>query len=99
MVMQGGKLGIVDKAVGAALSHGQAEDPQTVADIRAQKILIGGLSTTFPSLRIVGEEGDIHIEDVYRVKVDDTIISPTLFQGLQEKQLVTQDITVWIGTH
>lgn len=46
-VMSGGELGVVDKGV---------DDPQTEADRRAQRCIVGHLQRQFPRLRIIGEE-------------------------------------------
>ena len=54
-------------------------DPQTVADIRSQKRIIGSLKAAFPGLTVVGEEGNLSIDtkiDVVNPRFD--MCEPTL---------------------
>ena len=69
-IYQSGHLGAVDKSnpntapsdtnqATAAAPFGTIDDPQTLADIASQKIILGSLARAFPGLRLVGEEGDV----------------------------------------
>ena len=69
-IYQSGHLGAVDKSnpntapsdTNQATSDapfGTIDDPQTLADIAAQKVILGSLARAFPGLRLVGEEGDV----------------------------------------
>ncbi|EDQ92968.1 uncharacterized protein MONBRDRAFT_22257 [Monosiga brevicollis MX1] len=63
-VARGGQLHAVDKALdegheGTAEEPSQCEDPQTMADRRAQTLIVGSLQQAWPELQIVGEEEGI----------------------------------------
>jgi 3'(2'), 5'-bisphosphate nucleotidase len=78
------------------------EDPQTVADLRAQKLLIGSLHRLMPKLCIIGEEGDLEI-DVERETViprDSYLDSNAALINSLPKSLThvpMDDIVVWVG--
>ena len=69
-IYESGHLGAVDKSnpntapsdtnqVTVDSPFGTIDDPQTLADIASQKIILGSLARAFPGLRLVGEEGDV----------------------------------------
>ena len=71
-VFASGQLGAIDKAAPAPPSAASASsspsssasastltDPQTLADLAAQRLIVSSLARAFPGLRIVGEEGDL----------------------------------------
>ena len=69
-IYESGHLGAVDKSnpatapsdtnhATADAPFGSIDDPQTLADIASQKIILGSLARAFPGLRLVGEEGDV----------------------------------------
>jgi len=69
-IYESGHLGAVDKSnphtapsdtnrATADNPFGTIDDPQTLADIASQKLILGSLAHTFPGLRLVGEEGDV----------------------------------------
>lgn len=96
-----GKVPAADKtkgetALNSSSSSTNVEDPQTIADIRAQKLLVGSLEQAFPGLKIVGEEGKLEIDkdDIYSPKLThfDSISFPKEYEHLS-----LQDLTVWIG--
>ena len=71
-IYESGHLGAVDKSnpatqpsdtneATAAAPFGTIDDPQTLADLAAQRLVLGSLARTFPGLRLVGEEGDVPV--------------------------------------
>jgi len=76
-----------------------AVDPQTEADLQSQKLIIGSLAKAFPSLKIVGEEGDLKIEESDIIKVDTARLDSyaSSFKNLPYSPVLAEDVTVWIG--
>jgi len=72
-----------------------AADPQTVADLLSQKMIVGSLRAQFPGLTVVGEEGDLEItaDDLQTCRVD-LIDKHQLPQDLQRVDM--KDVVVWI---
>ena len=69
-IYESGHLGAIDKsnpstapsnrnAATASSPFGSIDDPQTLADLASQRLILGSLAATFPGLRLVGEEGDV----------------------------------------
>jgi len=58
-LLERGELGVNDKAGqvrAAGTPEGQATDPQTMADLEAERVICGGLAAAFPGLQLLGEE-------------------------------------------
>lgn len=94
-VFHSGQLNAIDKANPG--NHSQhLLDPQTEADLRSQKLIIGSLTAAFPGLTIVGEEGNLQIDqkDVVPPQQDlleDLAIPPNL------ECIPIEELCVWIG--
>jgi hypothetical protein len=67
-IFDSGNLGAIDKDDGSDPSasannndarFGTIVDPQTLADLESQRIIIGNLARLWPGLTIVGEEGEL----------------------------------------
>ena len=70
------------------------EDPTTLADEMAQKLIIGSLQKQFPNLRVCGEEGDLKCEE-------SDIIDPNLEFDMEipekYKNISIEELVVWVG--
>lgn len=113
-IFDSGDLGAIDKDVSGATGRGQLQtppnasggidfgaiaDPQTLADLESQRIIIGNLLRIYgPDLRIVGEEGELENTKgeglLYREVRTDRFADEQFPEEL--KQLETKDITLWI---
>uniref|UniRef100_A0A7S1SR38 3'(2'),5'-bisphosphate nucleotidase 1 n=1 Tax=Tetraselmis chuii TaxID=63592 RepID=A0A7S1SR38_9CHLO len=83
-------------------------DPQTLADLAAEKCIINGLARAFPGLTVVGEEGlatsDSGAEDVVDEGSGPTTLKfiPTLFEDgmvpadLLDTSIQLEDVCVWV---
>ena len=70
------------------------QDPTTVADEMAQKLIVGSLQRVFPSLKVCGEEGDLKVEK------DEVVIPDTKFDmkvPSQYANIKVVDLVVWVG--
>ena len=70
------------------------QDPTTVADEMAQKLIIGSLQKVFPTLKVCGEEGDLKVEE------GDVCIPDTKFDmrvPSQYENIKIEDLVVWVG--
>jgi 3'-phosphoadenosine 5'-phosphosulfate (PAPS) 3'-phosphatase len=104
-VFHSGNLGAIDKAN----KHKQEkqklemiEDPQTLADIRGQQVIVGVLGKLFPSVRLIGEEGELMESGDVDDGVDEIIenLKMEQYRGRfsdELKTLVAKDLIVWIG--
>ena len=70
------------------------EDPMTLADEMAQKLIIGSLQKKFPNLRVCGEEGDLKCEE-------SDIVEPNLKFDMEipekYKNISCEELVVWVG--
>lgn len=95
-VFEKNDLQAVDKAGG---SSKDLQDPQTIADTNAQRLIVGSLRNTFKGLEIIGEEGDLEISpsdtvplNIGSLKVEqyESILSDT------QRYLEKSQIVLWI---
>ncbi|ETO12216.1 3'(2'), 5'-bisphosphate nucleotidase 1 [Reticulomyxa filosa] len=102
-IFESGDLGVVDKGDDdkklSASEQAKALDPQTAADRRAQKLILGSLKKKFPHLCVLGEE------EVEKNIQSEFIIDPstTLPVSLDRKKVPshyfhvsTDDLVVWV---
>ena len=85
-----GELGIVEKT--------GADDVQTAADRSAQDCILGSLITQFPQLKVVGEEGDLDMNQVSQdmiVRSVDEEVMKTECPG-EWSSVSMGDLTVWV---
>lgn len=94
-VLASGNLNAIDKRNPDAVGSSRLIDPQTEADLRSQKLIIGSLTAAFPGLRIVGEEGELQIDqkDIIQPRTD--LISDPFPADLEDLPL--EELCVWIG--
>ncbi|KRW99652.1 hypothetical protein PPERSA_03453 [Pseudocohnilembus persalinus] len=74
------------------------DDPMTVADVKAQTLIIKALRKFWPSIQIVGEE-DIEYEgdlgfDVNKINLN--LVQESFFNQKQDTTLNLDDIIVWV---
>ena len=79
-------------------------DPQTIADVQSQKLIVGSLRNVFPRLTVVGEEGDLSYEQedtiIPRLNLLDASPLVTAADASQPHPLRSvdvNDVVVWIG--
>lgn len=100
-VMESGNLDVVDKSnEKKAVDDGEeADDPQTIADIRAQKLIVSSLKKAFPTVRLVGEEGELATTDKHISKNINPKSLESELSSLPEDIAVVEarDLVVWIG--
>lgn len=87
-ILKGGTFRTIDKAN----SGGVLEDPQTIADVNAQKIIVGSMRKAFPGLNIIGEEGKLKCMDDHTIDVD-----LNFFPQADETYMVDiKDLILWV---
>jgi len=73
-------------------------DPQTEADRASQKCIIGSLLRVYPTLKIIGEEEDVHLDDVkeefIEISQDVAVLSKTCPEDLSSVK--PEEVTVWV---
>eukprot|EP00028_Trichosphaerium_sp_Am-I-7-wt_P015702 CAMPEP_0168512678 /NCGR_PEP_ID=MMETSP0405-20121227/2955_1 /TAXON_ID=498012 /ORGANISM="Trichosphaerium sp, Strain Am-I-7 wt" /LENGTH=290 /DNA_ID=CAMNT_0008531255 /DNA_START=44 /DNA_END=912 /DNA_ORIENTATION=+ len=69
------------------------DDPMTIADLRAQQLIAGGLIAQWPNIRIIGEEDTEPTKDA--PKPNTSTLASTDF-GSFEKLVPLEDVTVYI---
>lgn len=102
-IFDSGSLGTIDKDKQDQVASSVAAnvvDPQTLADLESQRIIIGNLQRIYgPALRIVGEEGELdnaagpdgaRLHEVSRDKFKDVPFPAEL------KAIPIADLTLWI---
>lgn len=106
-IYEGGDLKAIDKstpgsAPSTTVDNADKEkmdklgDPQTLADTEAQKLLVGSLSKLFPSLTIIGEEGEQHFDSTftpYPAKLD--LLNSIEFPH-EYATIPIEDLVLWI---
>jgi len=99
-IFASGDLKTVDKSNPSSASSSNAlviDDPQTVADLRSQRMLVGSLRRLWPALTIVGEEGDLEIPPSAPVAARTNLFDQHLPKvPLELLQVPLSDIVVWI---
>lgn len=88
----------VDLQVKDKSSSLEAMDPQTIADLRSQEVIVGSIKKAFPGLRLVGEEGDIPV-NADAIKDLDTCLLDEYRTELESKvdcTLEQDDLCIWI---
>eukprot|EP01083_Nonionella_stella_P208425 756384_1 len=98
-VHQSGDLQAIEKDLSADVTSSDISDPQTIADRRAEKLIVGCLSRAFPNVTLIGEEGTEANSDSseHAPSVEEARLSD--FQSkFPERWLAvpTEDVTVWI---
>ncbi|BES90308.1 Inositol monophosphatase family [Nesidiocoris tenuis] len=87
--MAKGELGIVEKG---------KNDLQTLADSSAQKCIIAALTKCYPKATIIGEEGQLALDDVPEewtdISPNDEILKRTCPKDLETVK--EEDITIWV---
>lgn len=105
-IYESGQLGAVDKSnpsaaptdsnpATASAPFGSIDDPQTLADLASQRIILGSLQHTFPGLRLVGEEGDIPISPADLVAPKLSLVEAGRFPE-QLRRVELERVTVYI---
>ena len=99
-VFTSGHLGTTDKAAPTSSSSSissttEATDPQTLADLAAQRLILSSLSHAFPGLRIVGEEGDLLTSPSDVRPASFSLLSHVTFPP-SLLSLPTSDVTVFV---
>mgnify|MGYP001105364251 CR=1 FL=1 len=104
-IFDSGNLGAIDKdpshpqSASSPGQFGNINDPQTLADLESQRVIIGNLIRLYgPDLKIVGEEGELDnctgSDLLYREARKDLFEKEQFPEELTK--LDTKDITVWI---
>jgi len=73
----------------------ELNDPQTLADLSSQRLIISSLSRAFPSLRLIGEEGEMEDSPKDSVSPSLTLIDHSLFPE-HLRELPAEDVVVWV---
>jgi len=91
-IMQTGNLDIVNKGDGTSNF-----DPQTLADRKAQSIIIGSLEKQHPGLKVIGEEDDVEADTEDLVMEMDAEVLQNANNLSQEMNSINiQDLVVWV---
>eukprot|EP00475_Leptophrys_vorax_P014905 TRINITY_DN21169_c0_g1_i2.p1 TRINITY_DN21169_c0_g1~~TRINITY_DN21169_c0_g1_i2.p1 ORF type:complete len:285 (-),score=73.88 TRINITY_DN21169_c0_g1_i2:42-863(-) len=79
----------------AALSS--LEDPQTIADLRAQNLIVGSLRSVFPNVKLVGEEGDLEIDQSNTIQPDLTYLRDHESKFSDDlRRIPTEELCLWV---
>ena len=92
-ILSSGQLGIVDKGT---------DDLQTEADRFAQKTIVSRLRHHFPTLKVIGEEGDLQGDtaeeaisnDDHAEKLEREVLAKNCPEQFREARL--EDMVVWV---
>jgi hypothetical protein len=101
-VLASGELHAKDKAAGAGAGEAKAnaklEDPQTIADLRAQNLIVGSLRSSFPNIKLVGEEGDLEIDQANTIQPNLTYLKDFQDKFPSDLRSIPSDeLCLWIG--
>ena len=75
IVEAGGDLGVQNKGDDAHF------DPQTVADVTAEKLIVGSLRKAWPGIAIVGEEGVEAVDEKFVVVPHTSLLTAAMAEG------------------
>jgi len=97
-VFSSGDLKVVEKAENSSqpsTDEKKVVDPQTIADIMSQKLIVGSLKNTFKDLTIIGEEGNLKVEDKDVVKPRLDLLKDVVFPS-HLCHLSSKDLAIWV---
>lgn len=119
-VFESGNLQIIEKAnkspanninTNKSISNAKSIiDPQTIADIAAQQLIISSLTATFPGLTVIGEEDEhqeclipaikplLHFPSYYYNKQNECSkwFNSETYEQIMNQKLSISDICVWV---
>ena len=99
-IYESGDLQVIDKALGkSVLSKSdslKAQDPTTLADVTAERLIIGSIKKQFPGLRVCGEEGETKISDD-EICVPNMVFDKDKQVPNQYDRIKVKDCCVWVG--
>jgi len=98
-IFDSGRLGATDKADSSPnepkLPQAELEDPQTLADLQSQKLIIGSLRAMFPGLKVIGEEGELEVTAADCQKARTDLLDQHAFPD-NYNNINIQDLIIWI---